>query len=117
MKYLKRFNESNDYYKNVDYNEWSDVLSKHIQFEQKYIDILKSRLKNKYTIINSYEDILIDGGRWDRYVMTQCNDEWFFIKHEVQDIMSGPYNESYVYYKCDQFDGLLKFLKDYNIIN
>ena len=28
-----------------------------------------------------------------------------------------PYEKSYVYYKCDQFEGLLKFLKYYGLIN
>ena len=121
MKHLRKFNESNDYYTNVEYNEYSDIYSNYVQFEQKYIDIINSRLKSEYKIeiLHRYltEDIIIDGGQWRKYEICQCGDEWFYIKKEVQDIMSGPYNESYNYYKCDQFDGLIKFLKDYSIID
>ena len=32
---------------------------------------------------------------------------------KIEDIMSGPYNDFFVYYKCDQFEGLMDCL--YNI--
>lgn len=121
MKYLRKFNESsNEYYQKAEYNEWIDVIySKSVEFEQKYVDEIKKRLKTEYYRINqpevNYIEIVYD--RWSNYEIGQVEDEWFYVRKEVQDIMSGPYNESYVYYKCDQFEGLLKFLKDHGLIN
>ena len=118
MKHLKKFNESsNEYYQSVDYNDWVDaIFSKSVTFEQKYVDDIKNRLKTGYRINQSGNFIEIVYDRWSNYEIGQAQDEWFFLRKEVQDIMSGPYNESYVYYKCDQLEGLLKFLKDYNVI-
>jgi len=119
MKYLKKFNESsNEYYQTSEYNEWIDVIySKSVEFEQKYVDEIKSRLKTEYYRINQHSNFIeIVYDRWSNYEIGQAQDEWFYVRKEVQDIMSGPYNESYVYYKCDQLEGLLKFLKDYNVI-
>ncbi len=120
MKYLSKFNESsNEYYKSVDYNEWIDVIfSKSIHFEERYINNIENRLKTEFKIIQPDGNYYIEIKHYKcDYEIGQCQDEWFYVRKEVRDIMSGPYNESYDYYKCDQFDGLLKFLKDYNVIN
>ena len=119
MKHLKKFNESsNEYYQTSEYNEWIDVIySKSVEFEQKYVDEIQKRLKTEYYRINQHSNFIeIVYDRWSNYEIGQAQDEWFYVRKEVQDIMSGPYNESYVYYKCDQFEGLLKFLKDYGLI-
>ena len=85
-----------------------------MEFEQKYVDEIQKRLKTEYYRINqNYNFINIVYDRWSNYEIGQVEDEWFYVRKEVQ----GPYNESYVYYKCDQFEGLLKFLKNYGLIN
>ena len=126
MKYLRKFNESsNEYYQTVEYNEWVDVIfSKSVKFEQRYVDEIQKRLKTEYYRIKQPEPnfIQIVYDRWSNYEIGQFEDEWFYVRKEVQDIMSGSRMgfespESYVYYKCDQFEGLLKFLKDYGLIN
>ncbi len=53
---------------------------------------------------------------YDDWRIYQTEDEWFYVMKKIEDIMSGPYNDFFVYYKCDQFDGLLKYLKDNRII-
>jgi len=118
MKYLKKFNESsNEYYQTSEYNEWIDVIyHKSVEFEQKYVDEIKSRLKTEYYRINQHSNFIeIVYDRWSNYEIGQAQDEWFYVRNEVQRY-NDPYNESYVYYKCDQFEGLLKFLKDYGLI-
>jgi hypothetical protein len=40
----------------------------------------------------------------------ECSDEWFFV--EVRDTQSSIS----LYYKCDQFEGLVELLKDKGII-
>ena len=116
MKYLRKFNESsNEYYQKAEYIEWIDAIySKSVEFEQKYVDEIQKRLKTEYYRINQHSNFIeIFYDRWSNYEIGQVEDEWFYVRKEVQ----GPYNESYVYYKCDQFEGLLKFLKNYGLIN
>jgi hypothetical protein len=57
----------------------------------------------------------INGNR-ESILIIQLEDEWFLVRQQVEDIMSGPYNESYNYYRCDQVEGLKKLLKDKGII-
>jgi len=69
--------------------------------------------------ISSYYGLAIDGKRTaypETILITKHEDEYFFIRGTVEDIMSGPYNDSYIYFKCDQFEGLIKFLKDHGFI-
>jgi len=127
MKHIKYFTESisNEYYHTVEYDEYEkDMFSigpssiKSTIFQPRYLNEIVSRLKDNFTIIESDDNgIVLSGGRWKRYDIFQCYDEWFYVTHEVQDINTSPYNRSYIYFKCDQFDGLMKFLKDHEIIN
>ena len=119
MKYLRKFNESsNEYYQKAEYNEWIDAIySKSVEFEQKYVDEIQKRLKTEYYRINQHSNFIeIFYDRWSNYEIGQAQDEWFYVRKEVQDY-NDLYNQSYVYYKCDQFEGLLKFLKNYGLIN
>ena len=49
--------------------------------------------------------------------ITQHKDYYFYVAGEVEDIMSGPYNPAFVYFRCDHFEGLLEFLKDHRFIS
>ena len=118
MKYLKKFNESsNEYYQIVDYDEWIDaIFSKIIHFEERYIDEIENRLRTEYKVIRPGANYIeIVHYKWNNYEICQAHDEWFYAREEVQDTMSNSYG-SITYYKCDQFDGLLKLLKDNNVI-
>ena len=55
-------------------------------------------------------------GYKESVLVSQNRDDWFMVRRMVDDIMSGPYNDQYVYYKCDGIDGLMLFLKDYDYI-
>ena len=120
MKYLKKFNESsNEYYLSVDYNEWINaVYSKSVRFEERYIDEIKNRLKTEYKKIRpggNYIEIVYDKLSNElpphSYEIGQCQDEWFYVKKDEEQQM-----DDFIYYKCDQFEGLLKFLEDNNVI-
>ncbi len=122
MKHLKKFESftKEDYYFPIDESEYNyDNL---VDFDK---DIL-NRLKNAYKL-NTHMEVLfvVDGVKYGIYVsgsypknilITQHKDEWFYIRGEVDDIMSGPYNPAYIYYKCDQLEGLIEYLSDYGFI-
>jgi hypothetical protein len=118
-KKIRRFNESNEYYQTIDSSDYSDLVQmtgrykNTIRFEQKYVDEIERILKTDYRIIQLGNSIFISRYQSIYYEIIQCEDEWFYIRREVD----SRSNESYNYYKCDQFEGLLKFLKDYNIID
>ena len=122
MKYLKLFLEHDEYYFSISDNEFSEAEERGCKIDSKYADTIKSLIKSgweiKYdlnkSLINSIE---IQGDDYyDNFTIYKTTDEWFFVMKKVRDIMSGPYNDYYIHYKCDQFDGLLKFLKDYRVI-
>ena len=50
-------------------------------------------------------------------LITQHQDYYFYVVGKVEDIMSGPYNPAFVYFRCDHFEGLLEFLKDHRFIS
>lgn len=54
--------------------------------------------------------------RWygfsDGFLITKTNDDWFWVQYFEPDKTYGIW-----YYKCDQFDGLLKLLKDKKVIS
>ena len=67
MKYLRKFNESsNEYYQKAEYSEWIDaVYYKSVEFEQKYVDEIKKRLKTEYYRINQHSNFIeIFYDRW-----------------------------------------------------
>jgi hypothetical protein len=118
MKYLKKFNESSsEYYQIIDQSEWKDdIFYKSIHFEKKYIDEIKNRLKTEYKLTQPTSWIIeIVHYKWNNYIISQCQDEWFYAREDVEDEMSNSYGTN-TYYKCDQFEGLLKLLKDNNAI-
>lgn len=144
MRYLKYFKEGNkeDYYIEYDrhhirdyYKQESINISKSsINYITKLFPNIKlldsSRIKNKinrflfiskyrYSIINTKEDdkeieylcISKRRGDWDRVFLTinELPDEYFRVKIDTDDY-------SYLYYICDQLDGVKELLTDLKII-
>jgi hypothetical protein len=105
MKHLRKFNESKDYYEEIDHDNYiyfrKDFLKKEVvEFDQKYIDILKTILRDDIVSISNIKKqyLMIND---DIYIF-QLDDEWFIIYN--------GYNEKE--YKCDQFEGVLEYFKD-----
>jgi hypothetical protein len=116
MKYLKKFNED-IIVPNIYYQYISPLFSIRsldiIDFNIKYRDIIKSRLIGSYSITLdskylSIEKITKFGGF--KIKICECPDEWFFIQTE------SPYSSTPDICKCDQFDGVLRYLEDRGII-
>lgn len=128
MKYLKKFNESSndEYYQRINWSfDIGDFFSspftgtlKKVTFEMKYFDEIKRRLKDEsfsiYPIIRDMpmntiriaNRLKLDAYNYD---IGQGEDDWFFVEKWN--------SRTITYYKCDQFDGLIKFLEDNNVIN
>ena len=119
MKWIKLFEAfDNEYYQEISEEEYEDGHG--VSFEQKYYDKLESFLNEPDVL--SYKDMtngadVFDGvyfqrggmGSFSPYVtIYQDDDEWFYVR--INDADEENYKVNY-YYKCDQFDGLIKLLK------
>ena len=130
MKYLKLFESHHEYYQEISFDQWpsGEVLETPERFTeeefQKIAHIFNITVKgNKgyggkdagshlwsiYNITRKYNKavphvhiILQDKYTYDLYIY-KTPDEWYYVERisVIQD----------KYYKCDQFDGLLEFLK------
>ena len=129
-----------DYYERITYEERQDLLGegwcKELRVDDKWDKKLKE-LGYKTTHIPSGEPIPEKGKKWNKewrtpykslfiyydegkfspqlgpgnYIRDEIPDEWFIL--EIDDRYNSGGN--YHYYKCDQFDALLKCLKDNQI--
>lgn len=97
--------ENNEYYEEISYNEWEILCHKSIQFNK--IDFIKLKtIYNKSLLklvyLNSLErEIITIENKADYYEINVLPDEWYIV-------MRGQ--KSGLYYKCDQWDGLIKCL-------
>jgi hypothetical protein len=112
MRYLKLFEgfDTNQYYWEISFDEFTQLEP--VDFDENLLKIIEERLSDGREIgirASSYM-IGLYGEPCDYYI-GQSNDEWFYAYSidQTNDLDSG-------YYKCDQFEGLLKFLEDKGII-
>ena len=106
MKYLKLF--ENNYYNDITEEEFNKlILKSEIEFSKVVVKKLKE-IGCTIPIMNSLAYIKNDGLI---YYITECIDDWFIIAVYRPNIISN--NE---WYKCDQIEGVTKFLKDRGVI-
>jgi hypothetical protein len=122
MKYLKLFEDHNDYYTQISEDEFNSEEVIQCDIDSRYVSIIKSQIKKEFDLewsragIIEINNVMVVTRKYDNWIIYQAKDEWFYVKKYAQDIMAGPYNDFYNYYKCDQIDGLIKYLKDNEII-
>lgn len=116
MKYLKRFNESNsdDFYLEISSDEWDILVSKRIRVEDSYkkiedkvLDVFKE-YHPEVKIAQAGMRIILKFGYNSRIVdmgIDVLPDEWFLV--HINCSYSG-----YDFFKCDQLEGLYRFLED-----
>ncbi len=130
MNHLKPFLEyyNNPYYKEIEHDDYYRILFKNkglnrFVFYKDNLDELISilnhngytsekNIKNPYYLIETQGIFLnpnpIKNGLIESITIYEIPDEWYLVKiHDTYTDLSN-------YYKCDQFEGLLKFLKDIN---
>lgn len=140
MKYLKYF-ESSNYYKELNDNEYRIKLNGLTpDFDEEYYDeeyydtddteylSIKEYRENNWVPftdkevdeicdeleidisemnINDYNQMIFHNiGYQDQAYMTKLKDEWYYLAISY-------YDQDNVYYECDQFDGLLKTIRDF----
>jgi hypothetical protein len=122
MKHIKQWSifegfNTDDYYQEIDYEEWYDQRLNRLNIS----DNLNNRIKNLFDSRSDYQKqdskgsvIYVDKKDKKDKKGTLCeikislnDDDWYYVY---------IYNEVREYYKCDQFDGLKKLLKDKGII-
>jgi hypothetical protein len=133
MKWLKLFEgfETDDYYVKI---EDTSVVDDYKFFDQMidFSDILKVKPMVNMDVDSKICNINPPGGTLIRYLYLEergdgiesysiykLDDDWYYVQVEkyYPDIDSGEMEfESMEWYKCDQLEGLIKFLKDKNII-
>lgn len=114
MKYLKRFNENsnNDYYAECNIDIFNGIVEKSITIPQNIYDKLRVLTMPNYNIDLEQNSTLICiyGHDYNGFI-SYVEDEWFYVS-----IIEKDSNEDRMRYKCDGLEGLLKLLKDKNII-
>jgi hypothetical protein len=116
MKHIKQWSifegfNTDDYYQEIEYNEWFAQ-----RLNRLYIsDNLNNRIKNLFDSSFDYQKqdsqgsvIYVDIKEDIEVIIMINDDEWYYVY-----LLSNNYSG---YYKCDQFDGLKKLLKDKGII-
>ena len=120
MKYLKRFNESiksvNNFYFKIESSEYYSMINQAEEFLNREINIINDCFK-KYNIKSPFTHFLfkksfkIKGDKW--IDVTKTKDEWFILKISPIKFNDIDNVDDDIYYKCDQIDGLIKFLDNW----
>jgi hypothetical protein len=116
-KILESITNTDEFYKEVTEDEFDGLCDKGddgeyyanlVQFDDVYYEKISELLKERYTIELYFIGHLVRYTRIE-YVcdIIQCNDEWFCVDLSKEEKL----------FICDQFEGLLKLLKDKEIIN
>ena len=110
MKYLKKFNENIEYYSKIDELEGQGLIANKIDFKLSEINkILSISNDIGYSKWNSNIEEVISLRKIKNKFLNiyKYTDEWYVIMSE-----SGRDLQHREFWKCDQLDGLEKFLKD-----
>jgi hypothetical protein len=117
MKHIKPINElfrkkykSSDYYCKISEDEYMELCPyKNVEFTEKEYE--KIEMLSKWGVDYTSDDY--DVIQINDYEITKIEDEYFIVSFPDG---RKRYEQVLIYYKCDQFDGLLKFLKSKRLI-
>jgi hypothetical protein len=127
MLYLKLYEAFNreDFYQEIDSDEYYSEVDEdefRLRITTSEISLLRDKIVPEYFSMSKivYSDTCLEipvfgtGVDSESYYIFKCRDEWWYILerlHHEDDHASGNY-----YYKCDQWEGLMRFLTDKNFI-
>ena len=123
MKYLKKFNESKDYYEEIPEDDFWESSDDTLPFTNRDIEMIKSICDEVDTELKAPKVIDLNNEVYElelinlegRSLIYKIEDEYFLFGFNV-DTYSGqgsPFRDSSsTFYKADQIDGLLKLLSD-----
>jgi len=122
MKHIRlfegfRFN-TEDYYTNIDSATYDELLSDTINMTNKDIEIITKDIKYEWDedicgylgripgVKDIRSKVLVIFPESGSMTINKLDDDWFIVRiSSIRDI-------NFQKYKCDQIEGLLKFLKD-----
>lgn len=96
--------EKNEYYEEVIEDIVISAFDNHVKLSNSVIKSIKSKFESFYFHETWSPGLHISNLGEEIYIF-ECVDEWFYIQHLST-------NNRWYYYKCDQLDGLIEFLKD-----
>jgi len=125
---IKSFNDYS--YKEIDYSEYHKEFCKLVKFSEKEFKDLKSKLscviEYKANNVHFYKDkndeftnqaFQIEVSGVDKtYIISKKYDEWYLIE-EVSNWNLKYSNRKGKYYICDQYDELIMFFVDKNLMS
>ena len=119
MKHIKLFEDLNEYYIKGDISDLHDDDNQFIDIDFKYFSYFSNILK--VVKLPSYMTLIDGEGLRLFYNGGACNifemkDEWFYVIIYPDNPDNRTLGKEGTLYKCDQFDGLKKLLKDKEII-
>jgi hypothetical protein len=119
MKHIKLFEDLNEYYVKGDISDlYHDDTNQFIDIDFKYFSYFSNILKvvklpTYITNICEGLRLFYNGGTCNIFEM---KDEWFYVIIYPDNPDNRTLGKEGTLYKCDQFDGLKKLLKDKGII-
>ena len=131
MKYLKKFNESKDYYEEIPEDYFLESQDDILPFTNREIEMIKSicdeintKLKApkvrdldnevyELTLITNVSGVDDFGNKQRRSLIYKIEDDYFLFGFNVDSSLTFRLSTlSSTFYKADQIDGLLKLLND-----
>ncbi len=137
MKHIKLYEELNTYYQSITKEEWFQYFSyritgetakktdQRINFDEidrkilkeidkhndySFLPVIDCRPKGLYSENTSIEFDISTIESKVTGIIFKLKDEWFLIKISTKDLLEFS-SEKHYYYKCDQIEGLIYFLK------
>ncbi len=113
---IKLFEEYNQYYQEIDRREY--CLNRDDDERRDFFNREEYMILSKIDGIDFVDVIYVDsdidfmqikGGK-NQFSIIKCKDEWYYT--EIWLNYSRP-GRSFRYYKCDQWEGLLKLIEDF----
>ena len=127
MKYIRKFNESKDYYEEIPEDDFWESSDDTLPFTNRDIEMIKSICDEVDTELKAPKVIDLNNEVYELELITKGNgvddfgSKFFFQRRSLIYKMEDEYflfgfnvdrESSSTFYKADQIDGLLKLLSD-----
>jgi hypothetical protein len=128
MRHIKLFEafDNDDYYKEISKHEFVEIpildISDRIISKIKALGLEIVKMKSPHILTSDgvrRVDIgyfIINDDIAEVVTIIECEDEYFIVQMDSNILFPGLSPETKIDYKCDQFEGLVKFLKDKGIL-
>ena len=120
MKYLKKFNESKDYYEEIPQDDFWESIDDTLPFTNIEIEMIKSICDEFNTELKAPKVIDLNNEVYElelinleeRSLIYKIEDEYFLFGFNVPETQFFWREYSSTFYKVDQIDGLIKLLSE-----